>query len=84
MRPKWEDSLVFFPRLFAYSSTNTIAMQKPIERIDRGGAPGSESGSISGIGSLLPEFDQEQCSQPKLAVLGTKAESLNQIFFYAL
>ena len=61
-RPKGEDSTVFFSRLKAYSSTNTIVMQKPIAPIDRGPyAPGSESRSESGIGSIYAEICTSAC-----------------------
>ncbi len=80
MRSKWEDFILFFFRFEAYSSTNTIAIQKPIARIDRSRA--FESGYMleSGIGSIYAELCTSACFGTEPSGYGPKKTIHNQIF----
>ena len=80
MRSKWEDFILFFFRLEAYSSTNTIAIQKPIARIDRGRAPESGYMLESGIGSIYAELCTSACFGTEPSGYGPRNQFLNQIF----
>ena len=82
MRSKWEDFILFFFRLEAYSSTNTIAIQKPIARIDRGRAPKSGYMLESGIGGQsMPSYAPRRALGLNLTNMDQEINSLIKFFF---